>query len=48
MNISHLIYRGMCDTRYDFVRMCTTTFLESIETFLCTLIHQKKVSLQVF
>jgi hypothetical protein len=54
MNISHkdeqlsFIYRGMCDTMYDFVRMCTTTFSESIETFLATLIHQKEVSLQGF
>jgi hypothetical protein len=23
----------MCETTYDFVRLCITTFLESIETF---------------
>jgi hypothetical protein len=43
-----LIYRGMWDTMYDFVRMCITTFSESFETFLSTLTHQKEVSLQDF
>jgi hypothetical protein len=43
-----LVYMGMCDTMYYFVRMCVTTFSESIETFLWTLIHQKEVSRQIF
>jgi hypothetical protein len=49
LNISYkdehlsLIYRGMCETTYDFVRMCIITFSESIETFLMTFILLKEV-----
>jgi hypothetical protein len=54
LNISYkdehlsLMYRGMCDTMYDYVYMCIITFSESIETFFATLIHQKEVPSKFF